>query len=52
MEILGQLFSAIMEGMQYPLNIYGHEISLWQVFVFAVIGGLLCELIGGFFSGK
>lgn len=49
---ISRLFNAIIEGMQYPLDIYGHEISLWQVFVFVVIGGLLCELIGGFISGE
>lgn len=52
MERIGQLLLAIIDGMKQEFTVYGYDISLWQIFMFTVVGGIIMSLIGGFFSGK
>lgn len=50
MEKLGTLLNYIMQGMQKEFNIYGHEISLWQIYMFVIVASILAAFIGGFLS--
>lgn len=52
MHAIGQLLLALVEGMQHEFNIYGYDISLWQIFMFTCVGSIIMILIGGIFSGK
>lgn len=54
-ELAGCLYTLlilIIHGMKYPLNVFGLEFSLWEVFVFGIVTTCIFELIGGIFHGK
>lgn len=51
MEYIGILFSHIVAGMQHEVNIYGYDISLWQIYLFYIVASVLALLLGGIFSG-
>lgn len=52
MEAFGNLMEAIYIGLQKTVIIYGHEISLWQVFMFTLVGSILCSFIGELIDGE
>ena len=51
MENIGVLLYLIMEGMKRTFVIYGHETSLWEIFLFTAVGTMVCCFIGGIIRG-
>lgn len=51
MENIGLLLNLIMEGMKRTVVIYGFETSLWEIFLFTVVGTMVCCFIGGLIRG-
>lgn len=51
MEQFGQLMENIYIGMQKTVLIYGHEFSLWQLFMFTMVGSIVCWFIGELING-
>ena len=51
MEDIGKLLTYIMEGMQHTFNVYGHEVSLWMIFMFTIVAGIVAGFIGGLLNG-
>lgn len=47
MENIGNLLYLIMQGMQREFDIYGHTISLWQIFMFVIVSSIVCKIIRG-----
>lgn len=52
MEFFGNLINYIYEFMQQSFEVYGFEISMWQIFLFTTVGTILIEFIGGIISGR
>lgn len=46
---LARLFSAVLEAFQIEFTIYGFTFSLWQVFCFDIVAGLVAWGIGKVF---
>ena len=51
MEAIGKLFTYIVEGMKREFVIYGHTISLWQIYLFVIVASILCMFIGELIKG-
>lgn len=51
MEQFGELMGYIYEFFKCEYIIYGHPISMWQIYVFTIAGTLIMEFIGGMLSG-
>ena len=52
MENLGKLLNCIMHGMQKEVDVYGHDISLWQIYMFVIVASILAAFIGGIFRDE
>lgn len=50
MEVIGQLMDATLNVFQIEFNIYGYTISLWQVFLFTAVTGIIGWAIGRIFG--
>ena len=50
MECVGKFLEAILNGMKMEFVIYGHDISMWQIFVFVIVASIITTIIGGFIS--
>lgn len=50
MEYVGRFLEAILSGLKMEFVIYGHAISMWQIYVFIIVAGIITTIIGGFIS--
>lgn len=48
---IATLFSYIIQLFQLEFTLYGFTFSLWEVFVFSLIAGLIAWLLGEVFLG-
>ena len=51
MEILAVLFAKTLEVFQTELTLWGFTFSYWEVFVFTIVSGLICWIVGTILSG-
>lgn len=51
METFGALINACVELMKIPFTIWGFTLSMWQITISVLLGGVIIGLIGGFFFG-
>lgn len=51
MEQFGVLMETIYSAMQKTVIIYGHEFSFWQLYMFTLVGGIICWFIGDLING-
>lgn len=51
MQMLGTLFLKTMAVFQTELTIWGITITYWQVFVFTIVAGVICRILGEIFLG-
>ena len=51
MEYVGQLLSFVFEIFKLPLDIFGHQISFWQIFVYTVVASVILGFVGEAFLG-
>lgn len=47
MDMFKALFDCCMGVLSLPLNIFGFEFTLWQVFLFSALSMLIARLIWG-----
>lgn len=52
MENIGKLLMLIIEGMKQSIYVYGYEISMWEIFLFSIIAGIICQIIGGIINDE
>lgn len=50
MSQIGQFFSLLVNLMQIKFSLFGYELTLYSVFVFTVIGGIVLWLFHKFFD--
>lgn len=50
MDMLGAIIEACFKLLQTPIPLFGFEVSMWQVFLFTALAGLIGKLIGGALS--
>lgn len=46
------IFDFALNFMQIPIDIYGLDITLWEVFLFVFVGSVLFAVIVTIFTGK
>ena len=51
MEHIGVFFQLIMALFKIEVDVYGYTISMWQIYLFTLVGGIVLHFIGGFFNG-
>lgn len=51
MEIMQSWLTAVLSVFQVPFTLYGFTFSLWDVFLWSLVAGLLFAFIGGTFNG-
>ena len=51
MEYVGQLLSVVLHIFRIPLDIFGYQISFWQVFVYTVVASVVLGFVGEAFLG-
>lgn len=51
MEDIKRLFDAVIDLMKIPFTIYGFTISLWSIFVWVLVAGVVIWIIGKIFGG-
>jgi len=49
MEVVKVLIDIIVEIMSIPFTIWGFTLSLWEIMLALLIGGIVISLIWGFF---
>lgn len=52
MEIVGELFTTIVDLFKLEVTIFGFTFSWWEVFLFTSIAGILCWFISEVFLGE
>ena len=50
MEALGALIQLIVQIMKIPFTVWGFTLSLWEIMLSLMIGGIVITLIVGFFN--
>lgn len=50
MELMQQWFSAVLGVFQVPMTIFGFTFSLWDVFIWSLVAGIVLSFIGGVFN--
>lgn len=50
METLQAWFSAVLAVFQVEFTLYGFTFSLWDVFLWSLVAGLVFAFIGGIFN--
>lgn len=50
--VFGLVFSGTLDLLKIEVTLYGHTISLWQVFVWSVVASVLIGFIFDAFSGE
>ena len=51
MEVILNFMTLIINAMKEPMDIYGFQISFWDIFIFSIVAYLIFEFIGGIFGG-
>lgn len=49
-DALGTLLTYIFDFLKHEVVIDGYTISLWQVFIFICVSGIICYVIGEMFD--
>lgn len=49
-EFFNIVFQFAYDFMHIPINIYGFEITMWAVFIFVFLGGVLFSVACDFFE--
>ncbi|MBQ9140516.1 MAG: hypothetical protein IJX63_01820 [Lachnospiraceae bacterium] len=52
MEYIQMLFNYIREGMQYEVNIFGYDVSLWGIFIGDIVLHVFACFGWGIIHGK
>lgn len=52
MEVFQTWFSAVLGVFQVPFTLYGFTFSLWDVFLWSLVAGLVIAFLGGVFGGE
>ena len=50
MEDLGAVFALMVDLMKIPFTIWGFTLSLWDIMLSVLVGGVVIFLIVGFFN--
>lgn len=50
MEYIARFFGIIVDGFKMPIIIYGFTFSLWEIFIFIIIAGMVVGALVEFFS--
>lgn len=50
MEVIQFLFSCTLAVFQVEFTIFGFTLSMWDVFLWSAVAGLILGFIGGLFS--
>lgn len=45
MSIFGQILSSGMSLLKISFTIWGHTFSMWQVFVFSIVAGIVFDVV-------
>lgn len=48
MQTITNILNAVIEFMQHPLHFDGWTFSLWQIFLWTTVGGIIFWIIGEF----
>ena len=51
MEYVARLFAVTFDILNIPLNIFGHTFSLWGVFVYVALAGIVLGFVWEAFLG-
>lgn len=49
MEIFRSLFAATLSVFQVDFTLYGYTFSMWDVFLWTTVAGLILGFVGGLF---
>ncbi len=49
MEAIQALFASTLSVFQVEFSIFGFTLSMWDVFLWSAVAGLILSFIGGFF---
>ncbi len=52
MELLGSLFSHVLDLFQLEFDLFGFSFSMWQVFIWTAVAGIVARIIGEVFFGE
>ena len=52
MQYVGTVFLWVLEVFQIPISLFGYTFSLWQVFLYTAVAGVIVTFISeAFFDG-
>lgn len=51
MEMLGSLFTHVLDLFQLEFDLFGFSFSMWQVFIWSTIATIIARIIGEVFFG-
>lgn len=51
MELIGAVFAQVLDLFQLEFSLFGFTFSMWQVFLWTAIAGIVARILGEVFFG-